>query len=103
MDIDPNKGAARSGIINMTKTLALEWGPYNGIRINCVAPGMILSSGMKNYPEKTLDGFLANSWLVRALSSRTHAWVILLFVNLIAFQCGDDMAIESSGPHGNGI
>ncbi|KAK3828113.1 MAG: hypothetical protein J3Q66DRAFT_434711 [Benniella sp.] len=56
-------GAARSGIINMTKTLALEWGPYNGIRINCVAPGMILSSGMKNYPEKTLDGFLANSWL----------------------------------------
>ncbi|KAF9366276.1 hypothetical protein BGX34_004727 [Mortierella sp. NVP85] len=56
-------GAARSGIINITKTLALEWGPYNGIRINCVAPGMILSSGMKNYPEKTLDGFLANSWL----------------------------------------
>ncbi|KAG0220794.1 hypothetical protein BGX31_010527 [Mortierella sp. GBA43] len=56
-------GAARSGIINMTKTLALEWGPYNGIRINCVAPGMILSSGMKNYPEKTLDGFLANAWL----------------------------------------
>ncbi|KAF9122859.1 hypothetical protein BGW39_009452 [Mortierella sp. 14UC] len=24
---------------------------------------MILSSGMKNYPEKVLDGFLDNSWL----------------------------------------
>ncbi|KAF8977488.1 hypothetical protein BGZ46_007339 [Entomortierella lignicola] len=56
-------GAARSGIINMTKTLAVEWGPYNGIRINCVAPGMIISSGMKNYPEKVLEGFLKNSWL----------------------------------------
>ncbi|KAF9338515.1 hypothetical protein BGZ91_008644 [Linnemannia elongata] len=56
-------GAARSGIINMTKTLAVEWGPYNGIRVNCVAPGMILSSGMKNYPEKVLDSFLDNSWL----------------------------------------
>ncbi|KAG0274567.1 hypothetical protein BGZ95_009654 [Linnemannia exigua] len=56
-------GAARAGIINMTKTLAVEWGPYNGIRINCVAPGLILSSGMKNYPEKVLDGFLDNSWL----------------------------------------
>ncbi|KAF9353608.1 hypothetical protein BGX26_008637 [Mortierella sp. AD094] len=56
-------GAARSGIINMTKTLAVEWGPYNGIRINCVAPGMTVSSGMKNYPEKVLDGFLANAWM----------------------------------------
>ncbi|KAF9098662.1 hypothetical protein BGX29_007505, partial [Mortierella sp. GBA35] len=56
-------GAARAGIINMTKTLAVEWGPYNGIRINSVAPGLILSSRMKNYPEKVLDGFLDNSWL----------------------------------------
>ncbi|KAF9929119.1 hypothetical protein FBU30_001848 [Linnemannia zychae] len=56
-------GAARAGIINMTKTLAVEWGPYNGIRVNCIAPGLILSSGMKNYPEKVLDGFLDNAWL----------------------------------------
>ncbi|KAF9424649.1 hypothetical protein BGZ76_003488, partial [Entomortierella beljakovae] len=56
-------GAARSGIINMTKTLAVEWGPYNGIRINCVAPGLILSSGMKNYPEKVLANFIESFWM----------------------------------------
>jgi citronellol/citronellal dehydrogenase len=42
--------AARAGIENFTRTLALEWGD-SGIRINCVAPGTILSSGMLTYPE----------------------------------------------------
>lgn len=42
-------GAARAGVINMTKTLAVEWA-HNGININCVAPGVILTTGMHNYP-----------------------------------------------------
>lgn len=42
-------GAARAGIENMTKTLAQEWCDYN-IRLNCVAPGIIESSGLDTYP-----------------------------------------------------
>ncbi|ORZ38045.1 putative short-chain dehydrogenase [Catenaria anguillulae PL171] len=42
-------GAARAAVDNLTKTLAREWGP-SGVRINSVAPGTIISSGMKNYP-----------------------------------------------------
>lgn len=42
-------GAARAGVENMTKTLAQEWSDYN-IRINCVAPGIIESSGLESYP-----------------------------------------------------
>ncbi|KAF9928895.1 hypothetical protein FBU30_002037 [Linnemannia zychae] len=56
-------GAARAGIINMTKTLAVEWGPYNGIRVNCVAPGLIISSGMKNYHETVVDLLADYHWM----------------------------------------
>ncbi|KAF9432700.1 hypothetical protein BGZ76_010440 [Entomortierella beljakovae] len=56
-------GAARAGIINMTKTLAVEWGPYNGIRVNCISPGLIISSGMKNYDESVVDWFVKGNWM----------------------------------------
>jgi citronellol/citronellal dehydrogenase len=45
-----HSGAARAGVVNLTQTLAIEWAQHR-IRINAVAPGMILSSGFKNYPE----------------------------------------------------
>lgn len=32
--------AAKAGVVQLTKTLALEWGPY-GIRANAIAPGSI--------------------------------------------------------------
>lgn len=48
-------GAARAGVDNMTKTLAIEWVRYN-IRVNAVAPGIIRSSGMDTYPPAILKG-----------------------------------------------
>ena len=44
-------GAARAGVENMTKTLALEWSGFN-IRINCIAPGIIDSDGLKTYGDE---------------------------------------------------
>ncbi len=41
-------GAARAGVENLTKTLAVEWG-RNGVRVNSVAPGLIHSSGLDSY------------------------------------------------------
>lgn len=44
-----HSGAARAGVVNLTQTLSLEWARA-GVRVNAVAPGLILSSGFKNYP-----------------------------------------------------
>ncbi len=41
--------AARSGVASLIRTLAVEWAEY-GIRLNCVAPGTIETSGMGQYP-----------------------------------------------------
>lgn len=49
-------GAARAGVENLTKTLAQEWA-HHGIRINCVAPGIIESSGLAQYPQPIQDMF----------------------------------------------
>jgi NAD(P)-dependent dehydrogenase (short-subunit alcohol dehydrogenase family) len=47
-------GAARAGVENMTKTLAVEWAQF-GIRVNACAPGTIRSSGTQQYGEETLE------------------------------------------------
>lgn len=41
----PHSVAARAGVEYLTKMLAIEWA-NNGVKINCVAPGTILSSGI---------------------------------------------------------
>ena len=35
-------GAAKAGLINMVRTMAVEWAPHH-IRVNCVAPGPIVT------------------------------------------------------------
>jgi len=51
-------GAARAGVDNLTKSLAVEWA-HCGIRINSVAPGIILSSGIDTYDPFFQEQFLA--------------------------------------------
>jgi NAD(P)-dependent dehydrogenase (short-subunit alcohol dehydrogenase family) len=48
-------GAARAGVENMTMSLSVEWSRYN-IQINAVAPGIIKSTGLENYPPEFLQG-----------------------------------------------
>ena len=42
--------AARAGVEGMTKTLAIEWA-FANIQVNCIQPGVIASSGLRNYPD----------------------------------------------------
>ncbi|MFC1966332.1 SDR family NAD(P)-dependent oxidoreductase [Chloroflexota bacterium] len=41
----PAYGAAKAGIINLTKTLAADWAPH--VRVNCISPGVIETPGMR--------------------------------------------------------
>lgn len=46
-----HSGAAREGVYNLTKSMALAWA-QSGVRINCVAPGVIYSqTAVDNYGE----------------------------------------------------
>jgi citronellol/citronellal dehydrogenase len=47
-------GAARAGVDNMTKTLAIEWAQYD-VAVNSIAPGIIRSTGTDRYPPELLD------------------------------------------------
>jgi citronellol/citronellal dehydrogenase len=47
-------GAARAGVENMTKTLAVEWATY-GIGVNAVAPGTVRSTGIEQYPPALVE------------------------------------------------
>lgn len=40
-------GASKAGLVNMSRSLAAEWGQY-GIRVNTVAPGPILTDAAKD-------------------------------------------------------
>ncbi len=44
-----HSAAARAGVLELTRTLAYEWGP--AVRVNCVAPGAIETAGL----ERTYD------------------------------------------------
>lgn len=47
-------GAARAGVENMTKTLAVEWAQHN-VQVNAVAPGIIRTTGTDQYPPELVE------------------------------------------------
>jgi citronellol/citronellal dehydrogenase len=56
--------AARAGVIYLSKTVAIEWAPL-GIRVNCVAPGVIATEGMDVYPDQARRDFPKSNLMQR--------------------------------------
>jgi NAD(P)-dependent dehydrogenase (short-subunit alcohol dehydrogenase family) len=58
----PSYGAAKAGVVNLTKSLAAEWGSQ-GIRVNCIAPGPIDTEGAapRVWPNETVKQAVARS------------------------------------------
>lgn len=77
--------AAKAGVVGMTRQLATEFGP-DGIRVNAIAPGHILSEGIAKMWEENPDGlaFFADQYPVRRTGTPDDV------ANGIAFLCSDD-------------
>ena len=46
--------ASKSGVIGLTRALAKEVAP-SGIRVNCIAPGVIMTDMMNDYDDETIE------------------------------------------------
>lgn len=44
-------GAAKAGLMNLVRTMAVEWAPYN-IRVNAISPGSIITPRIPATPER---------------------------------------------------
>ena len=49
-----HSSAAKAGVVNLTETLAVEWGPY-GIQVNCLVPGLMPHEDMTDDIRGSLD------------------------------------------------
>lgn len=87
-------GAARAGVDNMTKTLAVEWSRY-GIRVNAVAPGIIDSSGLAQYPDSLKQGLAESIPLGRLGTVEEVAYLVTFLVSpMAAYITGETIYID---------
>lgn len=57
--------AARSGVIGLSRAVAVEWAPLN-IRVNCVAPGAVETEGWKVYKPEATATYARSNPMMRA-------------------------------------
>jgi citronellol/citronellal dehydrogenase len=87
-------GAARAGVDNMTKTLAVEWSRYQ-ININAIAPGIIKSTGLEQYPPELLKDVSDRIPLKRLGSTQEVADLTIFLVSPMAsFITGETVYID---------
>ena len=99
-----HSGAARAGMLNLTETAALEWGP---VRCNAVAPGWIASSGMDNYPPEMADMIQTMHRLVPlqrlGTESEVAAAIVFLLSPAAAFISGACLREDGAAPNAKRI
>lgn len=96
-----HSGAARAGMVNFTKTAAVEWAPA-GVRVNAVAPGWVASSGLDTYegPTKSMIPKLADAVPAKRLATEAEisAAICFLLCEASAFTTGVTLAVDGGAP-----
>jgi citronellol/citronellal dehydrogenase len=93
-------GAARAGVINLTKTLGVEWASRR-VRVNAVAPGIIDSSGMDTYDPVIREAAASGARKIPAgrmgTEAEVSAAVVLLLSDAAAFITGETLRVDGGG------
>lgn len=102
-----HSGAARAGVDNLTKTAAVEWGK-SGVRVNAVAPGWIISSGMDSYTgemaEKVIPSMAQHVPLQRmGTESEVSSTMVYLLSEAAKFMTGVTIRIDGAASLGTRI
>jgi citronellol/citronellal dehydrogenase len=89
--------AARAGIENMTFTMSLEWASSN-VRVNCIAPGTILSNGMLSYTpdvqRRTADEAVQLPASRLGTESEVSAAIVFLLSPAAAYITGETIKVD---------
>lgn len=101
-----HSGAARAGVVNLTKTAAYEWAPSH-VRVNAVAPGYIASSGFDTYdaPMKEILKTLKGHTPMRrhGTEAECSAAICFLLSPGAAFITGITVPIDGGAPLGTPV
>ncbi|MFT4941452.1 MAG: citronellol/citronellal dehydrogenase [Paraglaciecola sp.] len=99
-----HSGAARAGMENFTKTAAYEWA-NSGVRVNAVAPGWIITSGMDTYPPDfapVLDSLRSAIPLKRmGREAEVSAPICFLLSAAAAYISGTTIRVDGASTTGN--
>ncbi|MFC9836369.1 SDR family oxidoreductase [Rhodococcus sp. NPDC127530] len=92
-------GAARAGVVNLTQTMALEWASH-AVRVNAVAPGVILSSGMDTYTPEQREGIAQQARGIPAgrigTESEVSGATAFLLTDAASFITGETLKIDGA-------
>jgi citronellol/citronellal dehydrogenase len=91
--------AARSGVIGLSRAVAVEWAPLN-IRVNCVAPGVIETEGWNVYSKEARAAYPRSNPMMRAGSP----WDVAEACAYLAgpsgrFVTGETLTVDGGGQH----
>jgi citronellol/citronellal dehydrogenase len=91
--------AARSGVIGLSRALAVEWAPL-GIRVNCVAPGLIETKGWDVYSPQARAAYPRGNPMMRVGSpwdiAQACAYLSADSGNYIT---GEILTVDGGGQH----
>lgn len=73
--------AARSGVLGLTRTLALEWA-HDQIRINCVGPGTVATHALNDEPSRqVMDNLVQQGTPMRRATTPAEVAELVAFVS----------------------